>query len=372
MNWKLRILFLVMLVVWLPGCQDRLDLEQSTLALMIGIDLDEHDELVFSISSPVLNTETKEKSRVYQVKARTLRQARREFDELAGGLVVAGKTQILLIGNRLLQHGNWYPLLDVLFRDAKNTLNMKVVAVDGKVSDIMNYSTRDTPRLYLHLTSLIDTAAIRNQVARTTLQQLDRQMYEKGITPYITELKKDKERIKLTGTALLDKKGKPELTLNQQEPALLNILQNNIQGQLSLTLSIPSEHTSDITDKNMLSFNAIRVKTKTKIRYDEGKFQFNLSLDMSITLTERLFFYDMEKNKEKLEQQIQEQLQKQFKYLIKKCQNHQIDPFGLGLFARAYQYEEWKQVQDHWGKAFSKADVKISVKTKIKYMGSVK
>ncbi|WP_458259534.1 Ger(x)C family spore germination C-terminal domain-containing protein [Bacillus cereus] len=45
--------------------------------------------------------------------------------------------------------------------------------------------------------------------------------------------------------------------------------------------------------------------------------------------------------------------------LIKKIQKAEIAPIGLGVYARAYTYKDWKRVQKQWGKALSKADVKI-------------
>jgi hypothetical protein len=57
------------------------------------------------------------------------------------------------------------------------------------------------------------------------------------------------------------------------------------------------------------------------------------------------------------------------KALVAKMQRHEIDPIGLGLYARAYQFKAWEHVQDEWGHAFSKADVRIHIKTKIKNMG---
>ncbi|UOK61235.1 Ger(x)C family spore germination C-terminal domain-containing protein [Paenibacillus sp. OVF10] len=38
--------------------------------------------------------------------------------------------------------------------------------------------------------------------------------------------------------------------------------------------------------------------------------------------------------------------------LIKKCQNYNIDPFGYGFYARAYQYPLYKEAQTDWGKNY--------------------
>ncbi|NEW09061.1 Ger(x)C family spore germination protein [Paenibacillus sp. SYP-B3998] len=372
MKNKLRILLAAVLIVWLPGCSEAVDLENLTLGLVIGVDLDEHNQLVSYFSSPLFNKNVSKSTLTLESNAKTLRATRREFDSMATGLAVGGKTQVILIGKRLMQHGDWFSLFDVFFRDAKNSLSERVIAVDGDVSEIMQNIPQDMPPLSLHLASLIDTKELRNETVKTNLQQFDKQMFEKGITPYISLIKVENERIKLTGTALLDKKGRLVMTLDQNETTLLRILQNSSRGQQSLSASIPGAQKSDIYDKNNLTFSINSVKNKMKTGYRDGKFEFDIKLNMFVSLKERLFTYDMRKNREKLEQQIQEQIKKQFEELIKKCQKNQIDPIGLGQYARAYQYKKWKQVQEHWGETFSEADVHLSVKTNIKYMGPVK
>ncbi|MNR50630.1 hypothetical protein D3C85_1701800 [compost metagenome] len=71
----------------------------------------------------------------------------------------------------------------------------------------------------------------------------------------------------------------------------------------------------------------------------------------------------------RLEAQINQQIEAKMKALVSNMQKHEIDPIGLGLYARGYQFKAWEQVQDDWGHAFSQSDVRIHVKTTIKNMG---
>ncbi|MNR51844.1 hypothetical protein D3C85_1715820 [compost metagenome] len=93
---------------------------------------------------------------------------------------------------------------------------------------------------------------------------------------------------------------------------------------------------------------------------------------MRISIKERLFPYDVEHNAPELEKDIEEELQKQFSQLIKKIQSAKIDPIGLGLYARAHEYSQYKKVQDHWGETLSNSEVNVKVKVKIQSMGSNK
>ncbi|MDZ7542436.1 Ger(x)C family spore germination protein, partial [Clostridium perfringens] len=45
---------------------------------------------------------------------------------------------------------------------------------------------------------------------------------------------------------------------------------------------------------------------------------------------------------------------------------------GLGPYARAYEYAQWKKVQDDWGEVLSNADIKVNVKVKVNGTGTIK
>ncbi|UUZ80920.1 Ger(x)C family spore germination C-terminal domain-containing protein [Paenibacillus sp. P26] len=156
--------------------------------------------------------------------------------------------------------------------------------------------------------------------------------------------------MKLKGSALLDHQGRYVLSLGYQETVLLQILQNQADKPASLTLSIPGEPKHGLLHLNKLSFNTGKTKTKIKTAYRQGKFRFDLNVDMSIWLTERLFPYDMRKKRKELENTIAGQMQKEFETLIGKIKRKRIDPFGFGLNARAYEYNAFKKAEDRWGK----------------------
>src|SRR3954466_13028890 len=95
---------LVFLILILSSCGSKAPLEDLTLALIIGIDLDDENNLVFYEINPVFSKEAKKGTESYEVKAKTIRDSRRLFDALTTGEVTAGKIQVLLVGKRILQH----------------------------------------------------------------------------------------------------------------------------------------------------------------------------------------------------------------------------------------------------------------------------
>ncbi|CAN7196549.1 Ger(x)C family spore germination protein [Paenibacillus sp. LjRoot153] len=368
MRTSLILFPLFALFILISSCKDQMPLENVTLVLMVGMDLDKDNNLVIYASSPVFNKEAKEKNEVIKVTSINVRDSRNKLDSRASALISAGKIQNVLISKRILAHDDWFKLLDVFFRDPKTSETARVIAVEGSVEEIMNFAPADKRRMSLHIAKLLDTAHMRNLVQVTTLFELHRQMYEKGITPYLTNLRKDTEVV-AAGTMLLSKKGKYAYTINNNENQLLQMLQKEKSGALSFTIKLPEEQGDSIFETGTLSFYALRVKRDIKVTFEQNKFVFDIQLSIPIQLTEKPFTYDVRHEATRLEAEINKQLDEQMKALVTNMQKHEVDPIGLGLYARGYQFKAWEHVQDEWGHAFSEAEVNVHVETKIKNMG---
>ncbi|MDR7077085.1 Ger(x)C family germination protein [Neobacillus niacini] len=368
-RWCHATLFIFLIVI-LSSCGSKAPLEDLTLALVIGIDLDDENNLVFYEINPVFGGGAKKGIQAYEVKAKTIRDSRRLFDALTTGEVTAGKIQVLLVGKRVLQHEDWFPILDTVYRNPTFSMSTRVVTVNGPVTEVISHQPKEIPQLSLHLKAVIDKNYDRTRAVKGTLQELHREMRDKAMTPFIWEVKKGK-KLELTGISLLDKKGKYAQFLNMRESSLLLMLQNKKRKEVTFTIPVlPTGDEKNIFHKNMISFSESRVKTKIKSGYKQNKFHFDIKVKMSINIVERLFPED-KLDKEQLKKQIEKELKKQIMDLITKIQKKEIDPIGLGLYARAYQYDHYKKVENNWGKELAEADVNVSVKIDIIANGAV-
>ncbi|PYY26076.1 GerC family germination protein [Paenibacillus illinoisensis] len=72
-----------------------------------------------------------------------------------------------------------------------------------------------------------------------------------------------------------------------------------------------------------------------------------------------------------MEKKLSEEMTVAIEKLIKKIQQHEIDPVGFGFYARAFQYPLYKEVQDQWGKELSRAQFDVEVDLRIAATGAV-
>ncbi|MEB9673858.1 MULTISPECIES: Ger(x)C family spore germination protein [Bacillus cereus group] len=363
------IIFILLLCIFPFHIEKPVPIEDTSFTLAFGIDINHKGELIFYSSNPVFNMEAKETKEILKIKAQTGKQVQEEIDKRTTGLNILSKIQVVLIGKNLLSYRDWPSLLDFMYRDFKSAVTPLLIVVDGPVSEVMYFSPKNKPRISLHLKSLITSAKLRGITVGTSLQEFHRQLFEKGITPTLPNIKKSKE-IFLTGSKLLTKDGLYKTSLNTKETSLLQILQSKKVSYFSnLTYS---KSTKSHVIPEVLSFVGRNQKTRVTSVYRNGKFKFNYHIYMKITLSECTNCFKKELNHSQLEHLIKKNLEKQFQMLIKKIQNHKIDPIGLGIQARAFHNEKYKQVQNKWGETLSNANIGISLHIELENVGAIK
>lgn len=371
-RWRRGIGFLLtaLAATLVSGCYDRLDLEEASSPFLVGYDLDANNDMIVYVINPEFSGQVGKKTHDIRVKAETSREAREKEDIRSAGTFHGRKIQVVLIGKRLLRHPDWFRMLDVYFRDSRNSLTPRVVVFNGPLSDIVYLNQKDQPMLPILLREMIDTKSSRSESVDTTLQDLHRQVYEKGMTPFVSEVDVVNKEVVLQGTTLIDHSGKFATSINAEESILLRILQNRVKKSVSLTVPIPGVPKTGPFQTDRLSFSTERVKTEIDTAFDNGHFRFDIRVRIRVALTERLFPYD-KGEEQSLERLITEQMQQKMNDFVLKLKSNRVDPIGLGLYARAQEYNRYKKVEERWGEAFSKSDIRTMVTVEIGSTGPI-
>ncbi|GED67043.1 germination protein [Brevibacillus reuszeri] len=371
---KRRLLIILLCqILLITGCLGQNRLDDLTLILTIGVDVRKDGELEIYSAVPVFQREAKKKTEILHVHASSFREGRDRFDDEANGLVQTGKVQNIVISKKVLMKKGLLDLLDVIFRDPKSSLKADLIMANEPIDEVLNVDVSDKPRLPVYLRELIKSGHTSEASVYTTARKAYDQFYEKGITPYLPEIKLSDDKLKIAGTALIDKRGYYVDSLSSEESIQLLILQRDTMHPIFMTTQIKDKSfkAKDEESKNVsysIDYTHYDYKTKAK----KGQFQFDLHLKYAIVLTEILVQVSPVEDKKRLERAIASDMKKKMEAVIAKFQKNQLDPIGLGKFARAYAYEDWKRVEDDWGKAFSKAKVNVYPEVEIISIGSLK
>ncbi|OPH47406.1 hypothetical protein BC351_39950 [Paenibacillus ferrarius] len=367
---KFNYFFLALAVLlFVTGCGKAIYIENQQFVLTEAIDFDENNELVVYTATPVFSKEATDKYKITSTRANTMRKSKGYIDSKTSGSLAYGKSQNVLIGKKLLQKRDALPYMDVLFRDSRNEINANVIVVDGTIKDVMYTNMSDKGRISSVIKQLVESSYQSRITVQTTLQKFHQQMMDKGMTPALTEMKTENDELVISGTVLLHKDGTYAASLNNQESSLLLLLQRDTKNDIPLTFHFPPDMFHTDEKMSFVSFNITKAKHKVKTHFENDRFTIDIEMKVQIDLTERMFTLDLEKERKQLEQAIEIELKKQCEALLKNAQKYQIDPFGFGIYVRAHDYNNWKKVEDNWGKAISQANINVSPKVLIKSIG---
>lgn len=363
----------LVIALFIGGCGDKVNLEEAAVPLAAGLDLDANNQLRFYVSNPVFGEKANDVQQ-YNIPVTSLRESRSVQDAYTSGALEGRNYQVYVVGRQLLHHENWFKILDVVFRDARNTVLDRMVAYNGPVDEMFTVKTDKQPPLPVLLRGMVDSKSRRGTTVLTTVQDMHRQIYEEALTPSLSEVTYDAKQksFRLSGTALLTHKGKYATSIGYQESVLLNLLKKNATKGVSLSFSIPGEPNSDFFSLDKVSFSVREIDTKITSSYSDDRFHFLIRMKVSAAMTEQLFTFDIQEHADILERKLSQQMQNQLEKLIHKFQQHHIDPVGFGIYARAHQYRRFKSNEDNWGEAFSRAEIECKVNIKINSMGTIK
>ncbi|MDY0853930.1 Ger(x)C family spore germination protein [Bacillus thuringiensis] len=369
-------IWIVICCVYIIGCGQRIPLEKVSLILLIGLDRTPNGDIKVGTSIPLFHHKQSKSTIEHWTQASTVYTGFSKIDTKLTGFMTASKAEIILIGKKLAQEANWLQELDSSYRDPYATINAKVVLVDGPAEEIFKIHKPSKPSLSSYINGVIESSIQNNQSVSSTIQQLMREQNEEGMTQIIPVIKKTKNEIDTIGIALLDRQGKFLTRIPKKDVKFFNLINKSKNtGRMILHLALPPKKSNKKTNTSIFLQNATR---KIDVNFKNGKFLFNLDINANVALVEKTNanlikeHYDNKKNINNLEKAIGKEINKELQNMLDEIQQNKIDPIGLSLYARAFQYKEWKKVKGDWLQALAEAKINVKTHVKIKDTGTIR
>lgn len=337
-------ILVVICCIYLIGCSPRIPLENVSLILLIALDRTSNGDIRVGTSIPLFHNKQSRNTIEHWAQASTVYNGFSKIDTQLTGYVTASKAEIILIGKKLAQEANWMKELDASYRDPYATINAKVVLVDGSTEDVFKINK---PSLPSYINDVIESSIQNNQSISSTIQQLIREQNESGMTQTLPLIKMGNNDINTLGIAFLDGQGKYLTQIPKKDVKFFNLLnKSKSKGRMILHLVLPPKKSNQKPNTSILVQDAIR---KIDVNFQKGKFIFNFDIYANVALIEKTNSnlanrtFDNKNNIYNLENEIQKELNKKLKTMLNEIQKNKIDPIGLSLYARAFQYKEWKK-----------------------------
>ncbi|MDI6503874.1 Ger(x)C family spore germination protein [Bacillus wiedmannii] len=369
-------IWIVICCVYIIGCSQRIPLEKVSLILLIGLDKTPNGDIKVGTSIPLFHHKQHKSTIEHWTHASTVYTGFSKIDTKLTGYMTASKAEIILIGKKLAQEANWLQELDSSYRDPYATINTKVVLVDGPTEEIFKIHKPSKPSLSSYINGVIESSIQNNQSVSSTIQQLMREQNEEGMTQAVPIIKKTKNEIDTVGIAFLNRKGKYLTHIPKKDVKFFNLINKpKSNGRMILHLALPPKKSNKKTNTSIFVQNATR---KVDVDFQNGKFIFNFNIYANVALIEKTNanlikgHYDNKTNINNLKSAIQKEINNNLQNMLNEIQQNKIDPIGLSLYARAFQYKEWKKVKGDWLQALAEAKINVKTHVKIKDTGTIR
>nr|WP_280635591.1 Ger(x)C family spore germination protein [Bacillus sp. 165] len=353
------------------GCWDQQPLKDDNLVYGVAVDLLENQKL---LSTAVVRTIKlgSTGAQNYQIdnltitaKGETMRDMRMKIGRKLGGEYAANKARVILLGEKLAEN-NIYPILDILYRDPKNSLGAKLIIAKGKAGNILKLQSVNDTLIAEELLEIIESGEEATNTPKETVQSICPVMLDPGqdfALPYMYITKNNE--VELSAIALFHNQKFTGITAKGAEATILLLMRNEMGKTARFTIkAYPKEKQYR---NRFISIQTVKMKRNMKITpKKDGVIQVDLNLHLNVSVKEHpQGAVDTDSTLLKLNKLLSEQFTKKTKQAANLLQEANCDFLGIGRKLMAYHPETWKSLD----KKNYYQHVQIKPKVKIKIVG---
>ena len=365
---KMLLLILIgILALIQTGCWDQKIYEDIGFILQIGLEKNQDNELLYTVSIPVISPDQKGKAEVISTTANLLRESRENIRRVEGRNVEGGKIQHFYASKDLARQGI-SKYFDIFIRNPENPLLANVVVVDGSPQEMMKNSSefKDKPLPAVYVNDLLVEARRNSYVPETRIYDFMILEHSNTIDPTTPLLKYTSEAIIIAGTALFNG-DKMVGEINAGETGMLH-------GLMGKKSSIQYYHYEQGNSPKHTKGAAILIKgTKRRVEISAGEKapDIDIKLDMRASIAEYTGTKDLDKRDDlvKLEEEVAQSIKAECSKLLEYMQSINSDPIGFEEMIRSKHNEYWKGIE--WANVYKDINFNVEVKVKFEFYGAI-
>ena len=353
----------------LGGCWDQKTFEQVGLTLSFGIELSESGNLLITSIYPVVGGQQTGEVDIISTETHIVRGGRTNMRLASPKLLEGGKVQQVLLSDSIAKEGI-HDLLEVFQRDVTVPAISFVTIVEGSPAELLKKASefKSKPRVSFYLYHLLENNVKLSNIPNTKIFDFDINYFSPGLDPIVPTIKLGNDIIQITGCALFSK-DKMTGKLNVKETNLLMGLLDQLKYS-DFVLDDP-EFLKEHDVKYGLAITFFNNKRKINIDFsEEGTPIVEINVKYRCSLDEYKWDKTIDpKVQEDLEKKIGEQFTRISNNVIKKLQEANCDPIGIGDLIRAKYYDYWQSID--WKEVYQEAEIKANVEMEIGNVGII-
>ncbi|WP_459503281.1 Ger(x)C family spore germination protein [Bacillus sp. C1] len=353
---KRKIILLSFLcVLVLTGCLPKSIIDDINLIQGAVYDTSENDKNKIKVTfvSPIQQKGSK--VQVFEGTGNAVKQVKFETALESPQPFANGQIRVALFTTKLAKRGI-SSTFDTLSRDVSIGNSLYVGLLEGRGLELAQGKYSNSYTVAIYIKKLLEHNMETGPLPTNNLYLSTFRYYRIGQDSYLPILKKDKDKIKITGVGLF----KQDIYVGKVEPQNMFVFKGLLE-----------KHRLDShefkTNSGYTVINNIRSTPTYHVTIKNGKpsFLITVKIDARIQELSKNINLESKKNTEKIARNVEKQLHASATKLIKKFKSLHVDPLGLGAkyrqHYRPFKLKEWEEMYK---------DVPITVKYNVNITNS--
>jgi spore germination protein KC len=386
MKKVVSILLLIVILTGVTGCWSAKELSEIAITAALGIDKAKDG---YRVSVQLINpgeiTAQKQGSglaiSVYSAEGRSIMEAIRKLTTTTPRLPYLAHIRVVIFGEEVAKEGIRKPL-DFLSRNHEMRTDFVIVIAKGmEAKDQLKVLTPLEKIAANKIYSSIEHA--EKNWAPTKIVLLDElisALVSKGKEPVISGLQVLGNPKEGNNKSSVEKVESPVMIktdyigvfngdklvgwLDENESKGFNFITDNITNTVAFI---------DCEKGGTLSEEVIRSKTNVKGTIKNGQPEIKVDVTIESDIADVECPMDLSKSStiQKLEKMFNEKTQSHILSSVERAKELEADIFGFGEEIERANPKEWEKLKENWDEVFTTIDVKVTVDTKIRRMGTI-
>ncbi|MBM7094407.1 Ger(x)C family spore germination protein [Bacillus sp. H-16] len=344
----------------LSGCVPTEVIDELQLIHTSGFDYIDEDVTQVTVSIPKYigtdqDTSTNIQGETITATGTTAKDVRAKMDSKSPKTLENSKLSSVVYNKELAEKGI-YELIDTYSRDPSVGQRMLLMVYEGSTKALLESHLSIEPEISRYISELIEQNTHHTDLPKTNIHVFLYRYHQDGMDAFLPYLGMSEDKLQVKGLAIF-KDDKMVTTISMRESFLFKVL---IESFNMGTFEIKLKEEEYAT---LMNLNA---KTRYKLDYESGK----PVLTAKVTANGALNEYSGERLDERkineFEGELTKQLKAEIEALIKKFQDLDVDPLGLGFQVKT-RTRGWDA--EEWSKTYPDLKVNVEVNTTITHGG---
>lgn len=331
------LLYYLCISIILYGCAEPKVLERVSLAILVGYDTEESDEVTATVALRSVNQELQSIVSVASNTEKTSKGTRIKASLDSTKKIVAGQLRIVLLGKELAESGITQALHTTKMNSEMSS-GLYIAIVDGKTKPLLEKKYENISDIGQHIFYLLEHNIEEQFTLSSTLHETVRDSYSPYIDLALPLITQDEDDVHISGLAIFNDDKMVGKLVGSDPFYVILVRQKYKSGSVQLTIpGAPfKDFSNDIPDELALAIDSIFSNRKIElVNKDSPEFNIEVKVEGRVLeIDSSIQTEDFEVMK-KLNREVEKEFKKEIDRIIKKTQELNSDIIGFGEVYKA-------------------------------------